>query len=471
MRSRALSSSSYSRCSGAAASISASSNSSRSSSRSRCAVELAQLLAAAARAPASRANASAQARRRSVCSGPHSSSEQLQLLAGDRQLAVLVLAVEGHQRARRRRAARRPSPSGRSDRRACGRRRRRGARARSPRRRRGSRSASASRQRVGQVEDALDVGLLRARAARSRSARARRAAGRARARARSCPRRSRRSARSGRAPDAARRARSAAGSPHAAQTARRRSSSGRRRIARRGAGSTVALALRLTIRDVTCGERGAGGDRQEHARRVHSSAHTAWLPATKIQLPSGPTTDAGPLPVGRRAQASAWHEEVNRAGRHGTPLSCLLVTIGNLEELAREHGSELSEQTLAYVASVLGDPGARLRSRRPAERARAAARAARRRRPPRRDRRQAGARAAAHDQGRIRRHAPAAAHLRRAGARGRRTSTARSCSSERAAAARRGNGAEAALGPGRAPRRPCLDGRTDLHNHDRAHGI
>jgi diguanylate cyclase (GGDEF)-like protein len=46
-------------------------------------------------------------------------------------------------------------------------------------------------------------------------------------------------------------------------------------------------------------------------------------------------------------------EEVNRAGRHGTPLSCLLVTIGNLEELAREHGSELSEQTLAYVAGAL----------------------------------------------------------------------------------------------------------------------
>jgi diguanylate cyclase (GGDEF)-like protein len=46
-------------------------------------------------------------------------------------------------------------------------------------------------------------------------------------------------------------------------------------------------------------------------------------------------------------------EEINRAGRHGTPLSCLLVMIGNLEELAREHGGELSEQTLAYVASAL----------------------------------------------------------------------------------------------------------------------
>jgi len=46
-------------------------------------------------------------------------------------------------------------------------------------------------------------------------------------------------------------------------------------------------------------------------------------------------------------------EEINRAGRHETPLACLLVTIGNLEEFAREHGSELSEQTLAYVARTL----------------------------------------------------------------------------------------------------------------------
>ena len=48
-------------------------------------------------------------------------------------------------------------------------------------------------------------------------------------------------------------------------------------------------------------------------------------------------------------------EEINRAGRHGTPLSCLLVTIGNLEELSREHGSELSEQTFAYVARALAE--------------------------------------------------------------------------------------------------------------------
>jgi diguanylate cyclase (GGDEF)-like protein len=46
-------------------------------------------------------------------------------------------------------------------------------------------------------------------------------------------------------------------------------------------------------------------------------------------------------------------EEISRAGRQGTALSCLLVTIGNLEELTREHGSELSERTLAYVGRAL----------------------------------------------------------------------------------------------------------------------
>src|SRR5438034_4025998 len=46
-------------------------------------------------------------------------------------------------------------------------------------------------------------------------------------------------------------------------------------------------------------------------------------------------------------------EEIARAGRHGTPFSCLLVTVGNLDALAREHGEELSEQTLAYVGAAL----------------------------------------------------------------------------------------------------------------------
>ncbi len=46
-------------------------------------------------------------------------------------------------------------------------------------------------------------------------------------------------------------------------------------------------------------------------------------------------------------------EEIKRAERHGTQLSCLLVLIENLDEMAREHGEELREQTLVYVSDAL----------------------------------------------------------------------------------------------------------------------
>jgi diguanylate cyclase (GGDEF)-like protein len=46
-------------------------------------------------------------------------------------------------------------------------------------------------------------------------------------------------------------------------------------------------------------------------------------------------------------------EEIGRAERHGTQLSCLLLVLDNLEEMAREHGSDLPEQTLAYLGGAL----------------------------------------------------------------------------------------------------------------------
>jgi diguanylate cyclase (GGDEF)-like protein len=53
------------------------------------------------------------------------------------------------------------------------------------------------------------------------------------------------------------------------------------------------------------------------------------------------------------ALADRLEEEINRAGRHGTPLSCLLVAIEDLAELTSRHGRELPEQALAYAGPAL----------------------------------------------------------------------------------------------------------------------
>jgi diguanylate cyclase (GGDEF)-like protein len=46
-------------------------------------------------------------------------------------------------------------------------------------------------------------------------------------------------------------------------------------------------------------------------------------------------------------------EEIGRSERHGTALCCLLIVIENLDEMTREHGGELREQTLVYIAGAL----------------------------------------------------------------------------------------------------------------------
>ncbi len=84
---------------------------------------------------------------------------------------------------------------------------------------------------------------------------------------------------------------------------------------------------------------------------IHSSAtgmaasdpypHLSRLPSTDVQC------------VTSDALRERLEEEINRAERHGTQLSCLLVVIENLGEMTREHGEELREQTLEYVAGAL----------------------------------------------------------------------------------------------------------------------
>jgi GGDEF domain-containing protein len=46
-------------------------------------------------------------------------------------------------------------------------------------------------------------------------------------------------------------------------------------------------------------------------------------------------------------------EEVNRAGRHGTALCCLLVDVEDLRDVRRAYGERLAAQALAYVELAL----------------------------------------------------------------------------------------------------------------------
>jgi diguanylate cyclase (GGDEF)-like protein len=54
-----------------------------------------------------------------------------------------------------------------------------------------------------------------------------------------------------------------------------------------------------------------------------------------------------------RALRERVREEVNRAGRHGTALSCLCLDIEDLAEIARLHGPLLAERTVAYAGLTL----------------------------------------------------------------------------------------------------------------------
>jgi diguanylate cyclase (GGDEF)-like protein len=117
---------------------------------------------------------------------------------------------------------------------------------------------------------------------------------------------------------------------------------------RGAAARRTAGRLAQTLR---CGHnRGSGSGMDSHPG-VHSSA--TGMAASDPH----PRTNGLSPPVADRLTAGALHErleeEIDRAERERTRLSCLLVVIENLDEMAREHGSELREQTLAYVAAAL----------------------------------------------------------------------------------------------------------------------
>jgi diguanylate cyclase (GGDEF)-like protein len=74
---------------------------------------------------------------------------------------------------------------------------------------------------------------------------------------------------------------------------------------------------------------------------------------------SEPHPRTQPLPSGvedflsRPALLQRLDEEIGRAERHSTALSCLLVAMEDFGESEAEHGGELQEQLLVYVAGAL----------------------------------------------------------------------------------------------------------------------
>jgi diguanylate cyclase (GGDEF)-like protein len=61
-----------------------------------------------------------------------------------------------------------------------------------------------------------------------------------------------------------------------------------------------------------------------------------------------------PVWLDAAALARRVDEEIARAERHHTALSCLLVVIENLDEMTRRYGGDLGEQALAHLARALG---------------------------------------------------------------------------------------------------------------------
>ena len=53
------------------------------------------------------------------------------------------------------------------------------------------------------------------------------------------------------------------------------------------------------------------------------------------------------------AVAARLDEEIARAGRHGSALSCLLLALDDLDAIALRYGTAMSEQALGHVGAVL----------------------------------------------------------------------------------------------------------------------
>ena len=147
----------------------------------------------------------------------------------------------------------------------------------------------------------------------------------------------------------------------------RRSISERRRIAGAGVSDRQARRRRIARRAGDQTPRGLGARRTPRLPLIGCHLHPRCQPTSSARRHGCPKATAIALllpppacPRGARssilgapALAERVREEVNRAGRHGTALSCLLIDVEDLREIERLHGAELAQRTLAYAGLAL----------------------------------------------------------------------------------------------------------------------
>ncbi len=75
------------------------------------------------------------------------------------------------------------------------------------------------------------------------------------------------------------------------------------------------------------------------------------MAASDSQDPTHPRAPRDPL--SSTEIAARLEEEVSRASRHHTPLSCLLVSLDEVDELSSTHGDTMPAQALAYLADAV----------------------------------------------------------------------------------------------------------------------
>lgn len=108
----------------------------------------------------------------------------------------------------------------------------------------------------------------------------------------------------------------------------------------------------MTIGDILS-RYGLGMDLSEGRERPYTRPPNGM--AANDHDPHSSPPSAGQIGcLSAQALGERLEEEINRAGRHDSPLSCLLVVIDNIAEFSGEQGSDLPEQVFAYLARALG---------------------------------------------------------------------------------------------------------------------